>query len=438
MRFRHLVGLVSLVAAGVTAPAALASAQPGTQTSQTTLSADNNPAVTGQEVTFTATVTDPAQLGTPTGTVEFQSNGTDLPGCSSVTVQADGTAQCPVSSGFTADSYSISALYSGDETYAPSSDSLTETVNQDATSTGLGTSNAGPVAGQSVTYTATVSAASPGSGTPTGSVEFQSNGVDLPSCSAVALTGDAAQCVVSSGLPAGTSAITAIYSGDTNYTTSTGSLNQKVNKDAVVEQAVASANPVKPGASVTFTATVAAKAPGSGTPTGTVTFSVTNNQFAQINCTGGNTVALSGGTATCTVNSLPLKNSPYSVVAAYNGDSNFITNGAFLTETVLTPTTTAIKAAPKHPHANEAFSLTANVSPTSGNGTPTGTATFTITEGSNSYSCDAGNTAALQGGSASCSLSGGLAKGTYTVKVVYSGDSSFETSSAKLVLKVKT
>jgi len=68
-------------------------------------------------------------------------------------------------------SHSITAVYGGDGNFiASTSATLNQAVNQDATSTVLSSSVDPSVYGQSVTFTATVSAAAPGSGTPTGSV----------------------------------------------------------------------------------------------------------------------------------------------------------------------------------------------------------------------------------------------------------------------------
>ena len=84
--------------------------------------------------------------------------------------------------------------------------------------------------GQSVTFTATISANSPGSGTPTGSVTFY---VNSKSVGTVNLTnGDAS--FTTSFAAAGSDAIKAIYSGDVNFKTSTGTLTQTVTSSADV------------------------------------------------------------------------------------------------------------------------------------------------------------------------------------------------------------
>jgi hypothetical protein len=77
-------------------------------------------------------------------------------------------------------------------------------------------SSANPSATQSVTLTATVTAASPGAGNPTGSVEFLNNGTSIGSA---ALSGGKATLTTS--LPIAANSITARYSGDTNFSSST-------------------------------------------------------------------------------------------------------------------------------------------------------------------------------------------------------------------------
>ena len=74
------------------------------------------------------------------------------------------------------------------------------------------------------------------------------------------------------------------------------------------------------GQTVTFTATVTANAPGSGTPTGTVDFFDTTTST---DLTPGG-VALSSGTATFSTTSLAAGN--HTIKATYSGDGNFLTS----------------------------------------------------------------------------------------------------------------
>ena len=124
--------------------------------------------------------------------------------------------------------------------------------------------------GQALTFTATVNAVAPASGTPTGSVTFLDGSITLGTAT---LGRGGKTTLTTKALPAGSDTITAVYSGDSNFTTSTSTaLTQTVNQDATTSTIASSANPSVSGQTVNFTATVKAVAPGSGTPTGSVTF----------------------------------------------------------------------------------------------------------------------------------------------------------------------
>jgi hypothetical protein len=108
--------------------------------------------------------------------------------------------------------------------------------------------------------------------------------------------------------------ITAVYSGDNNFCTSTSSaLIQTVNKADSSTTARASVNPAVFGQSVTFTAIVAAALPGRGTPTGTVTF---NDGMTTIP-----TATFSGGRATSAATTLSA--GAHSITVVYGGDALF-------------------------------------------------------------------------------------------------------------------
>ncbi len=79
--------------------------------------------------------------------------------------------------------------------------------------------------GQQVTITATVGPAGPPA--PTGTVGFTSNGTAISGCTSVTLNSGTAQCVTSS-LSVGTDRIVATYSGDSNYSGSSGTFSQLV------------------------------------------------------------------------------------------------------------------------------------------------------------------------------------------------------------------
>ena len=262
------------------------------------MSSSANPSVVGQSVTFTATVTATAPAsGTRTGTVNFQDGGVTIAGCGARAVAVAGTATCVVSYAGPG-SHTISAIYSGDANFNSStSPNLTQTVNMGNTTTAL-TSSANPsVSGQVVTYTATVTANPPASGTRTGTVDFQDGGVNIAGCGAQRPWSPAPPPVLISYAASASHTISAIYSGDANFNSSTSAtLTQTVNQDATTTALSSSANPSVSGQSVTFTATVTANPPGAGTPTGTVDF-----QDGGVSIAGCGAQALVAGIATCSV-----------------------------------------------------------------------------------------------------------------------------------------
>src|SRR5262249_502937 len=129
-----------------------------------------NPSLFGQAVTFTATVTPViAGLGTPTGTVSFLEGTTTL----ATTTLSAGQGSFTTSS-LAVGSHDVTVASSGDNTFLGSTSSiLTQTVNRASSAVGVATSLTPSVFGQAVTFTATVTAAAPGAGMPTGSVQFQ-------------------------------------------------------------------------------------------------------------------------------------------------------------------------------------------------------------------------------------------------------------------------
>jgi LPXTG-site transpeptidase (sortase) family protein len=113
----------------------------------------------------------------------------------------------------------------------------------------------------------------------------------------------------------GSHSISAIYGGDANFLASTSpALTQTVGQDATTTALSSSANPSVSGQGVTFTATVSANPPGSGTPTGTVTF-----QDGGVNIAGCVNQPLIAGIATCAVTYAGAGS--HSITAIYSGDA---------------------------------------------------------------------------------------------------------------------
>ncbi len=232
-----------------------------------------SPSVFGQAVTLTATVAAIASdSGPPTGTVTFLEGDTVLASdVALVSGQAtfSTTALSTGSDIITAfyDSGDDSGLYGfGDDSAAP------QVVNADTSVVAVSSSPNASNLSQGVTVTATVSAAAPGSGTPTGTVLFFVDGSTLLAGADLS----AGQATFStSGLTGGSQTITAFYTGDGNFWFANGddsAAPQVVNQGDTTTALTASQASAVYGQAVTFTAAVSAIGPATEVATGTVTF----------------------------------------------------------------------------------------------------------------------------------------------------------------------
>ena len=172
------------------------------------------------------------------------------------------------------------------------------------------------VAGQSLTFTATITNTGGGGGIPTGTVTFQDvtynelTPVTTTLASNVPLNSSGVASVTTSSLMAGgdflgNHHITATYSGDGTFSGGSATLVQKVHAKASATSLTSSPNPSNGGQAVTFTASVFPVPPASGTPTGMVTFQEGATVLAQVplNFSGAasfNISTLTGGEHTIT------------------------------------------------------------------------------------------------------------------------------------------
>src|SRR5208283_4291582 len=158
----------------------------------TALASSQNPSASGQSVTFTATVK-PEFTGTPTGTVTFKDGTTTL-----ATVTLSGGVAKFTTSSLAVGTHSITAVYEGSTSFATSTSAALKQVVNKATTTTTVVSSANPSThGESVTFT---------DGTAT--------------LGTATLSGGGAKFTTSI-LAVGTHSITAVYGGDTSFSTST-------------------------------------------------------------------------------------------------------------------------------------------------------------------------------------------------------------------------
>jgi subtilase family serine protease len=262
--------------------------------SSTLLIATPNPIISGQSVTFTATVTGAA----PTGTVQF-ADGMSIVG-SAVTLS--GGVATLTTGALTAGVHSITATYSGNIGNQPSTSAAVQQAVIAVSSVNVSSSAALIAAGGAVAFTATVSGLAPG-----GTVQFQDGGISLGA--PVALSASTAVLNTNALITAGSHNITAVYAGDAANTASTSPAFVEAVVPATSSiSLVTSASLLGAGQSVTFTATVNGAA-----PTGFV-------QFTDGGINLGAAVALVGGTAALTSTALAAGN--HAIAATYSGDAN--------------------------------------------------------------------------------------------------------------------
>jgi len=372
-----------------------------------TASPSNVTVTSGQTASFSAAAT-----GTPTPTVQWQvsidggTTFTDLPGATSTTLA------------FAADMSQNGNLYRAVFTNASGSvmsSAAALTVNSAGATTSVTSSKSPTVFGEVVAFTATVSATT---GTPTGSVTFLDGTASLGTGT---LDPTGAATFTTFALAVGTHAITASYSGDSNFNANTSApFTQIVNLDVAAVTVSATPNPSVFGQPVVVTAMVSATAPGSGTPTGTVTF--------LDGLTNLGTTNLVNGQASFTL--ATLNAGLHSIMATYGGDGSFSQNSGVAGETVnKASTTTSLTSSANPSIINQTVTFTATVGVVApGAGAPTG---------SISFSDDATNlgTVSLVNGQATFTTST-LAVGPHSITASYGGEGGFNSSSSTLAQTV--
>jgi hypothetical protein len=311
--------------------------------------------------------------------------------------------------------------------YALTFVSGTLTVTPASTSTTLSSSATTTVTGQSITFIASISVQSPGSGSPTGNVLFAIDGVVL---SQFPMPLNAGIATFTTGLNAGTHTVSATYVGDTNFTTSSSTVRtQTVAKAATSTTLSSSANPSVIGQEVTFTATVNEPYPGLLLPTGGVQFTIDG-----VSIGSPESVTTVAGVTTAYFTDVFFLGT-HTVSVSYLGDANFASSPSSnaLTQTVnMAATSTIVGSSPNPSVFGQGIVIIATISvqsPGSAVATnPTGTVSFM----DGSTTIGTGTLSTANGVSTASLNTSALPVGTHTLTVSYGGDSNFIGSSGSL------
>jgi hypothetical protein len=203
-------------------------------------------------------------------------------------------------------------------------------------------------------------------------------------------------------LSIGSHNISAVYSGDGTYGSNTASLVQKV-KSKTVCNWPSKPNPCNWGQTCIFNIQIGCQSPGTGIPTGTVTFYDGSNSLGNCSLSGNGTASFSIGNLTI---------GSHNISFAYSGDDNDSgSTSAVVTQTVNpVSTSTLLSISPNTSTSGQSVTFIASVAPN----TATGTVTFK--DGTKTL-----GTGTLSGGSASFSTNS-LAVGSHSITAVYGGD----------------
>jgi len=180
-------------------------------------------------------------------------------------------------------------------------------------------------------------------------------------------------------------------------------------------------NPSGVGETVTFTAILSVVAPGTGTPTGTVSFMDGASML-------GTGTLDSNGTATFSTSGLTL--GTHAITAEYGGDTNYTASTSpVLAQVVLNATTTVLSPLSAVSYGTP-VTFTATVT-ASGSGEPTGTMAFL--DGTSTL-----GTGALNGNGVASYTTSTLTVGTHSISAAYDGDVNFASSTSAVLSQVIT
>lgn len=238
----------------------------------TVLTVDDSTPVIGQDITFTAVVTNTLTTDNPTGTVDFGVTGCNAQSLTlGVPAAGQSTATCIFSAGPVGPhSYHAEYVATANSLFASSDSANIEVVvGKGDTTTLLAISDLTPVVGEQFSGTATVTVVAPADAPLSGTVQFYLD--DVAEGAPVALVGNQAQ--LNFTVPdAGPHTIKAVYSGNDDLNGSEDSEDINVLKGDTTTTLGLSPNPAVTGQTVTATATIAVVAPAVATIDGTVEF----------------------------------------------------------------------------------------------------------------------------------------------------------------------
>ena len=368
-----------------------------------------NPVAVGINEAITATTGTAIPGAQPTGNVTFLDGGNPISGAVALTA---GAATFNINT-LTAGAHSISFSYSGDTNFAPlTSGASTLNVTSGAPTVSAPLSSAGATFtyGTTTNLQSTVTPANP---LPTGTIEFFDGATSLGTAALVSGTATLNNRLLAGGVH---NNITAVYSGDANWTTATSPA-----ATVTVNRATPTLNVTGAPFSAVYGGTLSAGSfsiagPGEPTadPTGSVVTSIGAIAILTSNSPFAGSVPVTGTPLPATVTANQIQ-----IAFAYGGDTNYlpITTHAAIAIARANPTTAvAFNPNPVAVGINEA--ITATTGTAIPGAQPTGTVTFL--DGGNPIS----GAVALTAGAATFNINT-LTAGAHNISFSYSGDTNF-------------
>ena len=392
----------------------------------TTLAGSASPAIYGQHVTFTATVSPPSAIGI----VTF-SNGATVLGTASLNagVATFNTSTLPVGTD------QITATYGGDTNDSPSTSSVYNQIVNPNTRVTLSVSNTAPVVGQKVLLRAGVSVIAFGTSPAAGTVSFYEGSTLLG-------TAALSNGVTSLSVPfpvAGPGVVTAVYAGQSTDSASTSpGVNVTVGADTTKTVVTSSSSSPVFGQSVSLTATVTVVSPGTAAPSAGDAVEFWDGTPGTGTDLGAGTW-ISAGKWTLTTNSLAVGSHPIQVVytPSTSNINDLGSTSALLAVTVKPDTTrTILQATYSSPVFGQSDTLTATVTVVSpGTAAPSAGDAVEFWDGTPGTGTDLGAGTWISAGKWTLTTNS-LAVGSHPIQAVYTPSSSNALASTSALLAV--
>lgn len=275
------------------------------------------------------------------------------------------------------------------------------------------------VQGTTIIFTATATGAA---SVPTGTVQFYVDGTAAGS--PVTMSGGVATYSTSTLVP-GTHQVTAAYSGDTHYnsTTTNGVVSVVTQGPDSLSLAVQGSATVNTGTPIIITGSLAVGALGPP-PTGTVSLLDGNTVLQTASLSGNAPVSVSFNVNT---SAQPLTAGTHSFSLKYGGETHWAANVSTASSVTvmqsIAATATAVSSTQSAVPAGSSVTLTAAVS--SSQSSPAMTGTVQFYDGSTAL----GPAQTLTGGAASYTATS-LADGSHSITAAYSGDANYKASTS--------